>query len=275
MKILLTGSNGFLGKYLHTYFKNKYDVIALSHTDLDLEDPILVTNYLKDTWFDVVIHTAVAGRELVQSTDKTIADKNLQMFFNLYSNKEHYGKFINFGSGAEFGLDRDIDCINEDEILTCFPKESYGFSKNIISRTIRNTDNFYNLRVFSCFDVSETDNRLLKKFIRAVSQGNNFVVDQDRYVDFISLSDLSKVTEFVIRENPSTRDFNVVYQEKILVSDMLQLFSRLHNIDPALVTVTGTKGKCYTGNSKLLTQYNILLDGLEKSLLTYQTKFSL
>lgn len=275
MKILLTGSNGFLGKYLHTYFRNKYDVIALSHTDLDLEDPILVTNYLKDTCFDVVIHTAVAGRELVQSTDKSIADKNLQMFFNLYSNKEHYGKFINFGSGAEFGLDRDIDCIHEDEILTCFPKESYGFSKNIIARTIRNTNNFYNLRVFSCFDVSETDNRLLKKFIQSVSQGKDFIIDQDRYVDFISLSDLAKVTEFVIRENPSTRDFNVVYQEKILVSDMLRMFAKLHNIDPTLVKVTGTKGKCYTGNSKLLTQHNILLDGLEQSLLTYQTKFSL
>ena len=275
MKILLTGSNGFLGKYLHTYFKNKYDVTALSHTDLDLEDPILVRNYLKDTCFDVVIHTAVAGRELVQSTDKSIADKNLQMFFNLYSNKDHYGKFINFGSGAEFGLDRDVDCIHEDEILNCFPKESYGFSKNIIARTIRNTDNFYNLRVFSCFDVSETDNRLLKKFIQSVSKGNSFVIDQDRYVDFISLSDLAKVTNFVIQENVTTKDFNVVYQEKILVSDMLRLFAKLHNIDPALVIVTGTKGKCYTGNSKLLTQYNISLDGLEKSLLTYQTKFSL
>ena len=108
-----------------------------------------------------------------------------------------------------------------------------------------------------------------------MSKGNSFVIDQDRYVDFISLSDLAKVTNFVIQENVTTKDFNVVYQEKILVSDMLRLFAKLHNIDPALVIVTGTKGKCYTGNSKLLTQYNISLDGLEKSLLTYQTKFSL
>lgn len=275
MKILLTGSTGFLGRYFYTFFKDRYDVTALSHADLNLEDPVLVTEFLKNTYFDIVIHTAVAGRELVQSVDKNIADQNLQMFFNLYSNREHYGKFINFGSGAEFGLDRDIDLFHEDEIFNCFPKESYGFSKNIIARVIRNTDKFYNLRVFSCFDSSETDNRLLKKFLKSVEQGLVFTVDQDRYVDFISLTDLAKVTELVIQGKILNKDFNVVYKEKMLVSEMLKLFAAQHSIDSSFVNTTNTKGKSYTGNGELLDQYKISLDGLEKSLTNYQTKLVL
>jgi dTDP-4-dehydrorhamnose reductase len=275
MKILLTGSTGFLGRYFYTFFKDRYDVTALSHADLNLEDPILVTEFLKNTYFDIVIHTAVTGRELVQSIDKNIAEKNLQMFFNLYSNREHYGRFINFGSGAEFGLDRDIDLFHEDEIFTCFPKESYGFSKNIIARVIRNTDKFYNLRVFSCFDSSETDNRLLKKFIKSAENNRVFTVDQDRYVDFISLTDLAKVTELVIQGKILNKDFNVVYKEKLLVSDTLKLFAAQHGIDVRLVTTTATKGKSYTGNGELLDQYKISLDGLEKSLANYQTKLVL
>ena len=275
MKILLTGSTGFLGRYFYTFFKDRYDVTALSHADLNLEDPILVTEFLKNTYFDIVIHTAVAGRELVQSVDKNIADKNLQMFFNLYSNREHYGRFINFGSGAEFGLDREIDLFHEDEIFTCFPKESYGFSKNIIARVIRNTDKFYNLRVFSCFDSSETSNRLLKKFLKSVELNQVFTVDQDRYVDFVSLTDLAKVTELVIQGKILNKDFNVVYKEKLLVSEMLKLFATQHGIDVGLVATTSTKGKSYTGNGELLDQYKISLDGLEKSLANYQTKLVL
>jgi hypothetical protein len=116
---------------------------------------------------------------------------------------------------------------------------------------------------------------LLKKFLKSVEQGLVFTVDQDRYVDFISLTDLAKVTELVIQGKILNKDFNVVYKEKLLVSEMLKLFASQHGIDVELVTTTDTKGKSYTGNGELLDQYKISLDGLEKSLANYQTKLVL
>lgn len=73
---------------------------------------------------------------------------------------------MSFGSGAEFGLDRDINNFSERQLLNYFPVESYGFSKNVIARTILNTENFHNLRLFSCFHSTESERRLLKKFNR-------------------------------------------------------------------------------------------------------------
>jgi hypothetical protein len=103
-----------------------------------------------------------------------------------------------------------------------------------------------------------------------VQQNNVFTVDQDRYVDFISLTDLAKVTELVIQGKILNKDFNVVYKEKMLVSEMLKLFAVQHGIDTRFVCTTNTKGKSYTGNGELLDQYKISLDGLEKSLANYQ-----
>jgi hypothetical protein len=71
------------------------------------------------------------------------------MYYNLLENKEHFGKLINIGSGAEV-LSLDTP---------------YGLSKNIIYNSILNTDNFYNLRVFAVFDNNELDRRFIKTAI--------------------------------------------------------------------------------------------------------------
>jgi GDP-L-fucose synthase len=271
MKVLLTGSTGFLGSYLKTFLEKTHNVFAPTHKELDLADPRAVETYLKQEYFDVVIHAAVAGRELVQSHDHNIVDQNLQMFFNLYSNKDHYNKFITFGSGAEFGLDRSIDNFSEDHLLECFPKESYGFSKNIIARTIRNTENFYNLRFFSCFHPSESDKRLLKKFIQSVKNRDPFFIDEDRYVDFIGLHDIALVIEAVLNGSITERDINVVYKDKVKVSELLVRYCELHSINSIYVQVRGRSNINYTGNGDKLEKFNIKLDGLDESLKKYLT----
>lgn len=270
MKLLLTGSTGFLGSHLKQHLAAHHEVMAPTHRELDLADPVAVEAYLKQEYFDAVIHTAVAGREQVQDQNHSIVDQNLQMFFNLYSNRDHYTTFISFGSGAEFGLDRDIDRFPEDKLLECFPKESYGFSKNIIARTIRNTDNFYNLRLYSCFHDSEADKRLLKKFIKSVSNDSPFYIDNDRYVDFIGLDDVAVVVDAVLSGTITDNDLNIVYSEKLKVSQLLIKFCEIHNIDTNYVKIASCSEFNYTGDDKRIQKYNLNLMGLDKSLRDYR-----
>ena len=44
-KVLVTGSNGFLASRFSEHYKDKYDILALSHKDLD------ITNEKKGLWF--------------------------------------------------------------------------------------------------------------------------------------------------------------------------------------------------------------------------------
>lgn len=269
MNILITGGSGFLGSYLKNYLERAHTVFSPTSKELNLTDVESVSKFFEDKFFDVVIHSAVVGRENVTVQSTEISSCIISMFTNLLEQRKHYGKFINFGSGAEFGLDRSIDEADESMIFDYCPIESYGYGKNVIARSIRKRSGFYNLRIFSCLDPSESDNRLLKKFLKKVSSGEKFKVDQDRYVDFVSLRDVATVVDAVINDVISDNDINLVYQHKYLISDLLRLFCKTNNFDESLIEVTGCSNKNYTGSSRIIEKYNLDLEGLVPTMKQY------
>ena len=102
-KILITGGNGYIATSLYKALKDKYDITKVSRADFDLTNYAATCEFLQDKYFDVVIHTAVVGGNRLQEEDDSILRSNLDMYYNLINNKEHFGRFISFGSGAELG----------------------------------------------------------------------------------------------------------------------------------------------------------------------------
>jgi nucleoside-diphosphate-sugar epimerase len=266
MKILLTGGNGFIGNYLKLNLK--HEVVAPSSKELNLLDIEQVTEFLSLHKFDAVVHCAVTGRNRVYDNDGEIADKNLTMFFNLSLNRSQYTTLINFGSGAEFGLDHDVDSVNEELVLRSLPKESYGFSKSIITRSILETPNFYNLRIFACFDPSESSDRFFTKFKRTVEEGRTFDLI-DRYIDFFSLEDTLTVVEAVLDGRVIDPDINLVYQNKLKASELLNKYCKIIEADAGLIRITG-EGFKYTGDGSKLANYNLGLKGQDATLERYK-----
>ena len=268
MKILVTGGSGFIGSYLKDHLQ--HEIIAPSSSELNLLEADEVVDYLATHKFDAVVHCAVVGRNNVYETNDEIAAKNLLMFCNLELGKKYYKKFINFGSGAEFGLDQDIELAYEDTVQYCEPKESYGFSKNLIAKCIlKASKKFYNLRLFGCIDPSEGDNRLITKFRNTVKEGRKFIIDSDRYIDFFTLEDVTTVVEAVLDGRITDKDINLVYPVKMMTSDVLAKYCKVKNIDPGLIVVTGY-GKNYTGDGNRLGKYNLNLAGLEATFERYE-----
>ena len=270
MKILITGANGFIGKYLKTYLSSDHDLLTPTSSELDLTNTNAVNDYFKDQQFDAVIHTAVRGRNNVRDVDSKVANDIVSMFINLLSNRHHYKTLINFGSGAEFGLDKSIDNCAEDDILNVIPIEGYGLGKNIVARTIQGMSNFYNLRIFSCFDPSEDSNRFITKFKKISEQGGVFEIDQDRYVDFVSLHDIAIVVNAALNTQLAYTDINIVYQKKLLLSDLLCTYCQIHNIDTTRLVITGTSNKNYTGNGNRLASLNLNLEGMLPTIQRYK-----
>lgn len=269
MKILLTGGSGFIGKYLKESLSKNHDIVSPSSSVLNLADYSCVTTFFKDQYFDAVIHAAGKGRENVLEDNADITFNILTSFFNLFSCQSHYGMFINFGSGAEFGMDKDISNAKEDDIFKSSLIGSYGIAKNYVARVISENQKFYNLRIFSCIDPSESDQRLVQKFNKQFREGKTFVIENDRYVDFVSLEDVSTVVEAVLDRKIVDRDLNVVYKEKLLVSETLAKYCRIKDIDTRNIIVTGT-GKSYTGNGNRLDKYNLCLVGVLPSFERYR-----
>ena len=69
MRIIVAGSNGFLGKNLRDFFSSRssYDVIFLTRDDLDLTDRLALTEFCKLHNPDLLLHVAVSLTDLTNN----------------------------------------------------------------------------------------------------------------------------------------------------------------------------------------------------------------
>ena len=149
MNILITGGNGYIAKSLSNNL-TEYNITTITRQDFDLVNRKATNDWFKDKYFDIVIHTAVVGGSRLKTDDGEIFYQNIQMFYNLLSNKHCFNNLIHFGSGAELGT----------------PDSPYGISKNIINRIIKHEPNFHNIRIFAVFDENELNTRFIKSSIK-------------------------------------------------------------------------------------------------------------
>ena len=57
-KMLITGASGFLGSRVVRYYKDKYEVLTPSHSEMDIADEASVMHYFKKARPDFIIHCA-------------------------------------------------------------------------------------------------------------------------------------------------------------------------------------------------------------------------
>jgi dTDP-4-dehydrorhamnose reductase len=271
MKIAILGANGFIGSYLCTYlWARNHEVIPITRKNLDLTDADAVRTWLEKNSPDVVINAAIAGGGLtVNDINYADVQNNLVVFFNFYNSSVPL-RYINIGSGAEFDRQRDIKLAHEYEIQNVCPKDSYGFSKNIIARTILKKSNFYTLRLFGCFHSSEPNIRLFKRFL-----SGQVTSIQNKWFDYFSLSDFAKVVDYYCTtESELPADVNCVYNEKYMLNEILGKLNYIKQLDIPIYTDALTHFS-YTGSSKLLSMLRERaefpqLEGLEKGLEQYE-----
>jgi len=268
LKILVTGAGGFLGQYFAQHLN--YEVDACDRHALDLTNAQAVQDRLQSEQYDAVLHCASAGRNVARVIDNTIETNNLVGFSNLVANRHNFGQLINLATGAEFDIDSNIDQVPEDAIWTRNPVHSYGRSKNIIARQVQILENFYNVRIFGCFDPSEADNRPLKALTKKCLTGETFAIPADRQFDMISVKDLQTVILAILTNKINDKDVNAVYNTKYYLSEILMTYAKLHNLDTDLIKVSGHDQNSYTGNGSRLAGYHLPLQGLEQALTDYQ-----
>lgn len=267
IKVAVLGSNGYLGSYLvKRLIDDGYTVLPISRKDLNLTDFKAVGQWLDLNQPDTVINCATAVsitgvRENTVNYDDF--RNNINIFLNFYHHSHFFRKFINIGSGAEFDKVDGVNQAVESDVIKSFPKETYGYSKNLISRLVLEKDKFYTLRLFGCFDSSESPVRLFHQL-----QIKDQIDLQDKQFDYFSAQDFYKVVVYYLNNNVAHKDVNCVYQEKQLLSQVATMFKKLHNLS-VKINIVGV-GDNYSGSGNRLATLGIPLDGLEKSIKDYK-----
>lgn len=213
MNILITGGDGYIAKSLHGPLNETYNVITINRDQCDLTDSKSVTDWFSDKYFDVIIHTAVKGGSRLVRDDASVLDVNLQMYYNLIANRQHYNKFINIGSGAEiYGTD-----------------SAYGLSKCVIRTSLLDKEGFYNLRVYGIFDENELNTRFIRANIMRYIQGIPMEILQNKMMDFFYMKDFIGVIRYYIDHNSPSKEFDCCYNTRVYLSEITDKINNLSN----------------------------------------------
>jgi GDP-L-fucose synthase len=266
MNILVTGGNGFIGRNLIKSLKDTNSIFAPSSKELDLTNSEQVDKYLRNKYFDCVIHCAVSGgrRNKIDSSYTTY--DNLVMFFNLLKNQDRFNILINFASGAEFDRRTEINS-SKNSIENSFPIDYYGLSKNIISRILENSNiKYHNFRIYGAFGSDEIEDRFIKTNILKYKQKQPLIIHQDRFFDFIYIEDLINIVNYYLKHPElKSNTVDLVYQQKYKLSDIAELINKLSSHKSEIIIEDKSLGLSYSGKN---TGIDIPLDliGLEEGI---------
>ena len=245
--------------------KEKHNFILLNRQNVNLLDEKDIFSKLEDKKPDIIIHTAIEGGRRNSNDNEGIVYKNLLMFENLLYFKNSVKFILNIASGAEFDRSKDINLKTEDEIFHCVPKDYYGLSKNIISQKCLIYKNFYNLRIFGCFDENELDTRFIKNCILKSIKNENIVIHGDKKMDFFYLKDLIKVIEYILLYNCADFDINMSYEQKTKLSEIATNIVNL-NKSKSKIVIENLNDLNYNGDFKKLMSLPIMLEGIENGI---------
>jgi dTDP-4-dehydrorhamnose reductase len=229
MKILITGGNGYIAKSLFVGLKHKHEITTITRQDFDLTDYDATCKWFYERYFDVIIHTAIVGVNKFKQ-EQNIIQQNLLIHDNLLKNKHHFNKCITFGSGAEIFQSNT----------------EYGISKKLISESIKNVNNWYNLRIFGVFDNNELNTRFIKANILRYINKESMQIHTDKIMDFFYMKDLISLVDYYIH-NDATKEINCSYEYKYTLSNIANIINKLDTYTVPIVIENKSKLDFYCG----------------------------
>lgn len=216
MKILITGSTGFLGSHIAELLVNlDYDVFALKRKTSNIDILPFCHNVkwynIEDNWIEeaisfspeIILHTAWSGVDSISRNDWEEQLSNIPFVNNLLeiARLSHSEKFISLGSQAECGFFSGK--IDENQKLN--PVTAYGAVKCSISKGIQSFCEIHDitwvwLRVFSVFGERESDKWLITNTILRLLNGEvsfDFSEGKQKYA-YIYVKDFASAVLSVI-----------------------------------------------------------------------------
>lgn len=214
MKILVLGSNGFIGRNIVEYLEPKgYAVLSPKRQELNLLDTQGVETYIKKNRPDIVVFSAVNIQSL---------SDNLQMYFNVERCSDHFGKMITIGSGAEYDMRHYYPMMTEDYFGQHVPCDTYGLSKYVMSNDIeKKPRNIVNLRVLGIFGKYEDyTRRFISNNICKSIAGLGVTINQNMNFDFIYVHDFIKILEMFFTKETKFRNYNICTSKPLGLLDI-------------------------------------------------------
>ena len=249
MRILLTGGSGFVGRHIRESLAATHDIVAPSHTQLDVTDASAVDEAMHNGRFDAVIHAAIeGGPNVMQST--------LRGYWNLARYADRVDRIVYFGSGAEYGKHRDLVKIEESRIGEETPRDPYGFAKLLCNQLCRQSRNIVNLRLFGVYGPYEGyAAKFISNAIAKTVSGVPIVIRQNVVFDYLWIDDLLRLLPAFLEGERGSADVNVTPTESISLAEIAKIVLREAGRPEEFEIETSGMNYQYTGDNARLLQH--------------------
>ena len=222
MKIMISGTSGFLGGAILERLSEEYTIKSISIRDDNLKD---VDSEILDFKPDVFIHCGGKSGNSFKDTSNSSQFDNVEVGIKLLKTLSKFDNlyFIGFGSFAEYG----VKSIVTKESHTEEPNSYYGLSKKRfkdLSRDYCVVNNFKWLWVRPCYIYGEGDvsSRLIPKVVDACKNNEDLVLDScNSIVDYLHVDDFSEAIYELIK-NKCSGVFNVCSGEQYKIRDVVE-----------------------------------------------------
>jgi len=215
MRILLTGGSGFIGRNLTEHLSRDHEVVAPSHSELDLSNDRAVDGWFRDHVVDAVVHGAVRpGHRAAQDPSRQLWS-NLRMFFNIERNRDRFGTLVFLSSGAAYDTRESLIHVAEDRLGASVPEDEHGLSKYAIARFLDAMPldpecPIVELRLFGVFGRYEDYGiRFISNAICRSLCDLPITLRQDRRFSYLFIDDLMPVVDWALTGHLEHRAYNV------------------------------------------------------------------
>lgn len=256
-KILLTGGSGFIGRnILESYLSQKYDIVAPRHTEVDIADTESVDNFFKNKKFDVVLHTAVKPGHRAALDKSNLFYTNVRMFENLERNKDKFGKFINFGSGAVYDVSKNNSGVSESDIYKNMGVDEHSFTKYVVHKQIDNLPGFVDLNIFGIFGKYEDYSiRFISNAICKSLFNLPITLRQNRRFSYLYVNDLPKILDWFIENDTKYKSYNIVPDTHTDLADIAYAVSKVSGNKDIKIANDGYGLDYYGSNARLKNEF--------------------
>ena len=259
MKVLITGSNGVIGKFLSKKLKD-HDVYTPKKNCVDFTNRQHVDDFFNShSRFDLVLHCAIKGGSRLYHDSWDVLDDNIKMYYNILHNKNSYDKFITFGSGAEIYMS----------------DSPYGLSKKVIAKSILDQYNFYNIRIFSLFGEGELETRFVRSALTKYVNNEPIPIHENKSMNFFYMEDLWTLVQYYINTNHPPKEVDCCYDTELITLKGIAEFINTLGDHQVPINESILYPTSYIGDKKVISSLPIKFIGLEKGLKLEYEKYKL
>lgn len=254
--IFLTGGNGFIGKNFVTYCNPSHHIFSPSRSELELTHSENVNRYFEKNRFDYIINAAstvvTRNKELNPSE---VIETNLRTFSSVFKHRHSVSRFIQLGSGAEYGRPLLKPQIKETELENYIPQDAYGFSKFLCSRLISNElpDKAVTLNLFGVFGPHEDyEVRFISNTIIRALLKQPLLIIQNVEFDYVYIKDLINILEWFMTRSPCYSHYNITTGIPITLLEIAEIIRDVTGNREEIIVKNSGMGNFYTGNNERL-----------------------